>query len=162
VPRHDGDTHKVDPGFLVVDSTTKKQCLVVSVGIPEGDGLSEVTRMQMRERAPLYQAQQLQAWRDGTAIPMPVRDTNPLDTIFGTRTTVHLSRIGFVHVKRFEDELKAVIECLRVCGSFGLRAPSRLLTVVRCCVHRRLLKLQLAEFGRQLSSFVKSQISLTL
>jgi hypothetical protein len=114
-PRPDNDLHRVDPGFLVVDATAKKQSLVVSVVIPDGDGLSEATRMQLRERAPMYQAQQLQAWRDGIAIPMPVRDASPLDTVFGSRTTVHLSRIGFVHVKRFEDELKAVIESLRVC-----------------------------------------------
>lgn len=92
----------------------KKHCLVLSIQDPEAPPVSADTVQQRKARARQYSLQQLQAWKDGDAIPMPLRDTGPLDTQYGLRIGVHLTKVCFVHSKRFEDEIKASIDILKV------------------------------------------------
>jgi hypothetical protein len=61
-----------------------------------------------------YSRKQVEAWASGSAIPAPERDTQPTDTEHGVVVGIRGRRLQFVHSKRFEDELKAVIDTLRV------------------------------------------------
>ena len=92
----------------------KKHCLVLSIQNPEAPPMPADAVQQRKARARQYSLQQLQAWKDGDAIPMPLRDTGPLDTQYGLRIGVHLTKVCFLHSKRFEDEIKATVDILKV------------------------------------------------
>ena len=120
-------------------SGSKQACFSLTMVLPDDPADKDSPdRTRRQQRQTEYEELQLAAWRDGNApIPMPSRDPAPLDTKYGFRMNLHLTQVGFVHLKRFEDELKATIDVVKVsCEAFWHRCVCHRCVAVCVCAER--------------------------